>query len=242
MTLAGGTAPNINTSPVQLETRFQFAVSVDCVIFGYENNMLKVLLINCDLPEFKGKWSLLGDLVLPDEDLNKASYRILRERTGLENVFLEQVRTFGDVGRHPAGRVITTAYYSLLNIRDHQLKLLNNDLHWHPLKEITTMAFDHKKILDACYKTLQKKIQEEPIIFNLLANKFSLRELQLLYETILNVELDRRNFRKKLFTTNLLTDLDEMETNVPHRPGKLYSFNHAHYAEMKKKLFVGIDF
>ena len=92
------------------------------------------------------------------------------------------------------------------------------------------------------YACLQKKIQEEPIIFNLLANKFSLRELQLLYETILNVELDRRNFRKKLFTTNLLTDLDEMETNVPHRPGKLYSFNHTHYAEMKKKHFVGIDF
>ncbi len=241
MTRAGG-KPNINTSPVTLGAGFQFAVSVDCVIFGYENNTLKVLLINCDLPEFKDQWSLLGDLVHPDEDLENAAYRILRERTGLENVFLEQVQTFGSINRHPAGRVITTAYFSLLNVRDHQLKLLNNDLHWHSLKDISCMAFDHKQILDTCYFTLQKKIQEEPIIFNLLANKFSLRELQVLYETILNVELDRRNFRKKLFTTNLLTDLEEMETNVPHRPGRLYSFNHRQYAEMKKKTFVGIDF
>jgi 8-oxo-dGTP diphosphatase len=104
------------------------------------------------------------------------------------------------------------------------------------------MAFDHKKILDTCLKHLQKKVQEEPVIFNLLENKFSLRDLQNLYEAILDVKLDRRNFRKKLFTTDLLTDIDEMEQDVPHRPGKLYTFNHARYAKMKKKTFVGIDF
>ena len=234
--------PNINTSPVELNNDFQFALSVDCVIFGYENNTLKVLLIKCDIPEFKGQWSLLGDLVHPDEDLDAASYRILKERTGLENVFLEQVHTFGGINRHPAGRVITTAYFSLLNIKDHQLKLLDNELHWHPVKDVTSMAFDHKQILDTCHRTLQKKIQEEPIIFNLLEDKFSLRELQSLFEAILGVELDRRNFRKKLFTTDLLTDLDEMESDVPHRPGKLYSFNRIRYSKMKKKTFVGIDF
>lgn len=234
--------PNINTTPLEIRSEFQFAISVDCVIFGYDDDVLKVLLIKCDLPEFKGKWSLLGDLLLPEEGLDAASYRVLRERTGLENVFLEQVHTFGDVKRHPSGRVVTTAYFSLLNVRDHQLKLLDNELHWHPVLEITNMAFDHKKILDTCYRTLQKKVQEEPIIFNLMENKFSLRELQNIYEAILNIRLDRRNFRKKLFTTGLLTDLDELEKDVPHRPGKLYSFNHERYAKIRKKTFVGIDF
>lgn len=234
--------PNINTTPLEIRPEFQFAISVDCVIFGYDDDVLKVLLIKCDLPEFKGKWSLLGDLLLPEEDLDAASYRVLRERTGLENVFLEQVHTFGDVKRHPSGRVVTTVYFSLLNVRDHQLKQLDNELHWHPVLEVNDMAFDHKKILDTCYRTLQKKVQEEPIIFNLMENKFSLRELQNIYEAILNIRLDRRNFRKKLFTTSLLTDLDEFEKDVPHRPGKLYSFNHERYAKIRRKTFVGIDF
>jgi 8-oxo-dGTP diphosphatase len=221
---------------------FQFAISVDCVIFGYEDNQLKVLLIKSDLPAFSEQWSLLGDLVHPKEDLDAASYRVLKERTGLDNVFLQQVHTFGQVRRHPAGRVVTTAYYSLINVRNHQLKQLDNELHWHPVNEIREMAFDHKKILDTCLERLQKKVQEEPVIFNLLEHKFSLRDLQNLFEAILDVKLDRRNFRKKLFTTNLLTDINEMEQDVPHRPGKLYTFNHARYAKMKKKTFVGIDF
>ena len=234
--------PNINTTPVELMPDFQFAVSVDCVIFGYDDNALKVLLIKSDLPAFANQWSLLGDLLRPDEDLDAASYRILKERTGLDNVYLEQVHTFGQVNRHPAGRVITTAYYSLINVRHHQLKLLDNELHWHNIKDIQEMAFDHRAILDTCLTHLQKKVQEEPVIFNLLEKKFSLRDLQNLFEAILDVKLDRRNFRKKLFTTDLLTDLDEMEQDVPHRPGKLYTFNHARYAKMKKKTFVGIDF
>jgi len=234
--------PNINTTPVELMPDFQFAISVDCVIFGYEDNQLKVLLIKSDLPAFSEQWSLLGDLVHPKEDLDAASYRVLKERTGLDNVFLQQVHTFGQVRRHPAGRVVTTAYYSLINVRNHQLKQLDNELHWHPVNEIREMAFDHKKILDTCLERLQKKVQEEPVIFNLLEHKFSLRDLQNLFEAILDVKLDRRNFRKKLFTTNLLTDINEMEQDVPHRPGKLYTFNHARYAKMKKKTFVGIDF
>jgi 8-oxo-dGTP diphosphatase len=234
--------PNINITPVELMPDFQFAVSVDCVIFGYEDGVLKVLLIKSDLPAFLEKWSLLGDLVRPEEDLDAASYRVLQERTGLDNLYLEQVHTFGDVHRHPAGRVITTAYYSLVNVRHYQLKQMDNELHWHAVREIEDMAFDHKKILDTCLQHLQKRVQEEPVIFNLLENKFSLRDLQNLYEAILDVKLDRRNFRKKLFTTDLLTDLNEMEQDVPHRPGKLYTFNHARYAKMKKKTFVGIDF
>src|SRR5262245_19393087 len=132
-----GTALQRTIQQLRSEDRefFQTANSVDCVIFGFDNNEVKVLLIKSDLEEFNDQWSLLGDLVRPDENLDNASYRVLKDRTGLDDVYLEQVYTFGDVQRHPAGRVITTAYYSLINVKDHQLKLAHNELHWHPIHE-----------------------------------------------------------------------------------------------------------
>ena len=201
---------------------FNIAVSVDCVIFGYDDKKLKVLLIKSDLREFEGLYSLLGDLVRPDEDMEDAPYRVLQNRTGLHDVYLEQVQTFGNLGRHPSGRVITTAYYSLVNIKSHKLQLTANELHWHNVEEIRNLAFDHKLILDSCLQRLREKILEHPVIFNLLPEKFSLRELQDLYEAILGFELDRRNFRKRITIKNWLVDLNEMEEDVPHRPGKLY--------------------
>src|SRR5579875_2460977 len=110
---------------------FKIGISVDCVIFGYEEKQLKVLLIKSDLEEFQGLYSLLGDWVRPDEDIEAAAYRVLQNRTGLEDVYLEQVHTFGNVERHPSGRVITVAYYSLVNIKSHKVKLTANELHWH---------------------------------------------------------------------------------------------------------------
>lgn len=233
-----GTALQKTIQQLRSENReyFQIALSVDCVIFGFDENELKVLLIKSDLEEFNDQWSLLGDLVSPDENLDSASYRVLKERTGLDDVYLEQVYTFGDVNRHPAGRVITTAWYSLINVKDHQLDLAHNELHWHPVNEITTLAFDHKKILDTCLKQLQSKIDEHPIVFNLLPEKFSLRELQSLYESILGTKLDRRNFRKKFFLMDWLIDVNELEQDVPHRPGKLYRFNAARFSNGKIKL------
>jgi len=201
---------------------FNIAVSVDCVIFCYDNKELKVLLIKSDLEEFTGLWSLLGDLVRLDEDIESAPYRVLKERTGLDDVYLDQVYTFGDLGRHPSGRVITTAYYSLIDIKHHKLKLTHNELHWHKVNDIRKLAFDHKKILDRGLERLREQVMEHPIIFNLLPEKFSLRELQDLYQAILGVNLDRRNFRKKIAHKDWLLDLDEMENDVPHRQGKLY--------------------
>ena len=202
---------------------FNIAISVDCVIFGYENKELKVLLIKSDLEEFSGLYSLLGDLIRKDEDLEEASYRVLRERTGMDNVYLEQVHTFGSVNRHPSGRVITVAYYSLIDIKHHKLNLNHHELHWHSVKDIKKLAFDHRPILQTCLQRLQENIMEYPIIFNLLPGKFSLRELQELYQAILGVELDRRNFRKKIALKGWLEDIHQMEKNVTHRPGKLYS-------------------
>ena len=201
---------------------FNIAVSVDCVIFGYDNKKLKVLLIKSDLEEFEDLNSLLGDLVRPDEDLEDAPYRVLHQRTGLHDVYLEQVQTFGKLGRHPSGRVVTAAYYSLVDIKSHKLQLTANELHWHNVNQIDRLAFDHKLIFDTCLQRLREKILEHPVIFNLLPEKFSLRELQDLYEAILGVELDRRNFRKRITLKNWLVDLNEMEEDVPHRPGKLY--------------------
>jgi 8-oxo-dGTP diphosphatase len=201
---------------------FNIAVSVDCVIFGYDDKKLKVLLIKSDLEEFEGLYSLLGDLVRPDEDMEEAPYRVLRERTGLQDVYLEQVHTFGNLNRHPSGRVITTAYFSLVNIKSHKLQLTANELHWHNVEVIDKLAFDHKQILVTALQCLREKIIEHPVVFNLLPDKFSLRELQDLYEAILGVELDRRNFRKRINLKNWLVDLNEMEEDVPHRPGKLY--------------------
>lgn len=201
---------------------FNIAISVDCVIFGYDEKELKVLVIKSDLEEFRGLYSLLGDLIRPDEDLETASYRILHERTGMDDVYLEQVHAFGSIDRHPSGRVITIAYYSLIDIKHHKLQLNNNELHWHAVNEIRNLAFDHKLILDTCLQRLQEKVMEHPVIFNLLPEKFSLRELQELYEAILGVSLDRRNFRKKISIKDWLMDIEEMENDVPHRPGKLY--------------------
>ena len=201
---------------------FKIAVSVDCVIFSFVNKELKVLLIKSDLEEFSGQWSLLGDLVKPDENLDQAPYRVLRERTGLDDVYLRQLGSFGDLGRHPSGRVITTAYVSLVNINDHQLKISDNEVHWHNVNELKELAFDHNKILDESLSYLREKIMDEPVVFNLLPDKFSLRELQELYQSILGTKLDRRNFRKKIALKSWLVDIDEMEMDVPHRPGKLY--------------------
>jgi 8-oxo-dGTP diphosphatase len=217
-------------------------ITVDCVIFGFEENELKVLLIRSDLEMFKDKWSLLGDFATDNEELDEAAYRVLQARTGMEDVYLEQVRTFSKPNRHPGGRVLTVAYCSLLNVEHHQLKILDNELHWHSIKNIHNhMAFDHEEIINVSYHWLQKRIQEHPLGFNLLPEKFSLRELQNLYETILDVKLDRRNFRKKFFSMDFLIDTGEYENDVRHRPGRLYQFNFEKY-EKSKRNSIEIDF
>ncbi|MEO6537366.1 MAG: NUDIX domain-containing protein [Ferruginibacter sp.] len=230
-----------STIKKEIQNKNPIALSVDCVIFGFDENKLKVLLIRSDLKKYQGKWSLLGDLIKPDEGLEEAAYRILKQRTGLNDVYLEQVHTFGKINRHPAGRVITTVYCSLINIRHHRLNILDNELHWHDTENLADLAFDHQEIFDNCYTRLQKRVQEHPLGFNLLPKKFSLRDLQNLYEAILGFKMDRRNFRKKFFTMDFLIDLEEIEQNVPHRPGKLYKFNYLKYEKNKKK-WAGIDF
>jgi 8-oxo-dGTP diphosphatase len=233
-------SPNLKTAEhekISHQDYFNIALSVDCVIFGYENKELKVLLIKSDLEEFEGMYSLLGDLIRPDEDLDTAPYRVLRDRTGLDDVYLEQVHTFGSIERHPSGRVVTTAYYALIDVTHHKLKLDLNELHWHSINDINKLAFDHRLILDTCLERLREQIMESPIAFNLLQEKFSLRELQEVYESILGSKLDRRNFRKKIAIKDWLVDLNEMEVNLSHRPGKLYSLK-KQYKKKNQRVLV----
>jgi 8-oxo-dGTP diphosphatase len=219
----------------------KLCLSVDCVIFGFSEKKLKVLVIQSDLEKYKGLYTLLGDVVHVDEETDNAAYRVLKQRTGLTDVFLKQVKAFSNPNRHPGGRVVTIAYCSLINIKDHDLKITDNDLHWHEVDTIDKMGFDHKKILITCYEWLQKMIKEDPLAFNLLPDKFSMRQLQSVYETIWDIELDRRNFRKKFASMDLLVDVGEMEEDVSHRPGKLFKFNFEKYNK-QKKTWLGVDF
>ena len=172
-----------------LQSFFNIAVSVDCVIFGYDKNELFVLLRESELEEYQGLFSLMGDLVRPNEDLTEASYRILFERTGLQHVYMEQVHTFGKVDRHPTGRVITTAYFCLVNMQDQRLAIAGRDVDWYPVRKVKQLAFDHQEILQLCIRQLQERVMERPMIFHLLPTRFSLRELQSVYEAILGVVL-----------------------------------------------------
>jgi len=216
-------------------------LTVDCVIFGFDEKALKVLVIKSDLAQYTGKYSLLGAHVKSNEDLANAAHRVLLERTGMKDVYLEQVHSFGRPDRHPGGRVVTTVYASLLNVKHHALSITDHELNWHHVDQITEMAFDHKEILDTCVRWLQKRIQEHPLAFNLLPKKFSLRQLQNVYEAILNSKMDRRNFRKKFAAMGYLIDTNEMEVHVTHRPGKLYTFDFEAY-QQRKKNGIGIDF
>ncbi|MBK8393267.1 MAG: NUDIX hydrolase [Saprospiraceae bacterium] len=223
---------NINSWISQINVEYKLALSVDCVIFGYTTRDMFVALTKCDMPPFEGDYSLVGDIVQPSENLDQAANRILQERTGLTNVYLEQVQTFSETNRHPLGRVVTVAYYSLIKLNEYYDKLPGEDfLIWRNIKDVDTLAFDHKEIFDVCLSRLQKQVKEQPVGFNLLPKKFTLNQLQELYEVILGVELDKRNFRRKLKSLNILQDHDELQTDVSHRPAKLYSFNKKLYEQ-----------
>jgi len=219
-----------------MQNKSDLKLSVDCVIFGYDENNLKVLLMESDMPQFKDKLSLVGDLVEEDETLRQAAAKVLYRSTNLQDVYLEQVEAFSSLDRHPLGRVITIAYYSLIKIADYKIiDSKGRKLRWVPMNSIVDMAFDHKLILQKCYETLKKRVRECPIGFNLLPKKFSLKQLQKLYETVLQIDMDKRNFRRKLKSLDVLIDLNENQDAVSHRPAKLYSFNHERYDQLINK-------
>ena len=233
-------------------------ISVDCVIFGFQEGDLKVLLIersydSLNDPSLLGKDLILpGDLVFDNEDLDASAKRILKELTNLENIFLEQFHAFGDPNRvrkstdknwlesirsEPQARVITIAYYSLVKIDDYKPSASSfaRNAYWHSLAQMHELGFDHNDIVNYALKALKKKIQTHPIGFELLPKKFTLSQLQKLYETIIGHALDKRNFRRQIIKKGILKPLLEKQKHVPHKRAQLFEFDKEKYELMNKE-------
>ena len=215
------------------------ALSTDCVVFGLDEDDLQVLLIQRDLAPFEGKWALPGGFVRIDETIEESARRELQEETGIENLFLEQLFTFGDLNRDPRERVVTVAYYALVKLSDHKVQAATDarNAAWFAVDDVPSLAFDHQKILRNAHERLRNKVRYQPIGFELLPAKFTLRQIQHLYEVILDRQLDKRNFRKKLLSMDLLIELDEVETDVAHRAARLYKFDRRKYKRMTNQGF-----
>ncbi len=215
------------------------ALTVDCVVFGLDEEDLKVMLIQRDLPPFEGRWALPGGFVRLDETLEDAARRELQEETGLERVYLEQLCTIGDIDRDPRERVVTVAHYALVKLSDYRVQAATDAraAAWFAIDDLPHLAFDHDKILAMAHERLSGKVRYRPIGFELLPNKFALRQLQHLYEVILDRPLDKRNFRKKILAMDILVELDEVETDVAHRAARLYRFDKKKYRRLTKQGF-----
>lgn len=202
----------------------QPSVTVDIVIFSMKNKELKVLLIKRNLEPFKGKWAIPGGFVRINESLDEAAKRELEEETGVKGVYLEQLYSFGDVQRDPRGRVITVAYFALVNSDSIELKPSSDayDAQWFSISKLPQLAFDHKNIVDYALKRLRWKFEYSTVAFSMLPKKFTLGQLQEIYEIVFARGFDKRNFRKKILSLELLEEGEVMK-DVPHRPPQLFS-------------------
>jgi ADP-ribose pyrophosphatase YjhB (NUDIX family) len=215
------------------------SITIDCTIFGFENGGLEVLLVKHAEGISKGKWGLPGGWIQEKEGIDAAAHRLLRELTGLENIFLEQLKAFGEPDRFPLGRVITVGYYALIKREDYSIKagFTASEAKWFKIKEVPPLIYDHSEILNYSFANLQKKVRQAPIGFNLLPEKFTLLQLMQLYEEILGVEMDKPNFRRKFLRMKLLVDLNEKQKGVSHRAAKLYKFDDTTYKKLTEKGF-----
>lgn len=215
------------------------ALTVDCVVFGYDEGELKVLLIERGLEPFKGRWALPGGFVRVDETLDEAARRELAEEAGLHNVFLEQLYTFGGIHRDPRERVVSVAYFALVKLSDHRAKAATDaaNAEWFPVSKTPKLAFDHADILATALARLKGKVRYQPIGFELLPAKLTLSQLQQLYEAVLETKLDKRNFRKKVLGFGLLIAQKETQMVGRHRPAQLFRFNAGKYEKLKKRGF-----
>ena len=213
------------------------SVTTDCVIFGFDGNKLKVLLVERGVGPFKGKWALPGGFLKMDESAEEGALRELKEETGLTGAYVRQFHTFTAPDRDPRERVITIAYYALVRLQDVQGGDDAAKAQWFSLDEVPALAFDHDQILRKAERALRKQIHFEPIGFELLPEKFTMKALQQLYEAILNVKFDRRNFYNKMLHMGLLNRLGETIQGQGRKDAILYTFNPQMYEEMKQKGF-----
>lgn len=214
-------------------------ISVDCVIFGVQETTLHVLLIKRKKAPEKGMLALPGDFMEDDESLYTCAEKTLKLITGLDNIYLKQIRAFGEMDRYPVNRVITIGYYALINMNHYnpQAGYTAEKLEWHPINKLPDLAFDHNEIIEAGHRILKRKIRLEPIGFNLLPEKFSLTQLQQVYEAVFDTTLNKRNFRNKISQMKLLIDSGEKQQKVAHKPAKLFRFDTVVYERLKSEGF-----
>lgn len=213
------------------------ALTVDNVVFGFDNRMLKVLLIRRGIAPYLGKWALPGGFVRVDETLEQAAQRELAEETGVTDIYLEQLHSFSSLDRDPRERVISVAYVALVRRLDY-LPCADTDAaeaQWFALDQLPPLAFDHSDIVSKALERLRGKIRWQPIGFELLPSKFTLRQIQMLYEAVLDRELDKRNFRKKMLGFGFLIALKEFDTEESRRPAQLYRFDRKKYDQLTRK-------
>lgn len=213
----------------------KFYVAVDCVIFGFEDKELKVLLLKRNFEPCKGEWSLMGGFTQEDESVDDAAKRVLHELTGLEDVFMEQVGTFGEVHREPTTRVISVAYYALINVNSYDKELVEkHNAHWADLHDLPELALDHKEMIEHAIDIMQRKASRHPLGFNLLPELFTLTQLQSLYEAIYDTEMDKRNFRKRVNMMDFIEKTDKIDKTTSKRGAALYRFNQKAYEKAEK--------
>jgi 8-oxo-dGTP diphosphatase len=214
-------------------------LAVDCIIFGFDNDDLKILLIQRDFEPEKGKWSLIGGFLKKDEILNKAALRILEKYTGLHDIYLEQLYAFSEINRDPVERTISVAYFALINIENHNKEIIKNyNAKWFSLSKAPKLIFDHDKMLNHAIKRLQYKTSIKPIGFELLPEKFTMRQLLKLYEAILSKELDKRNFISKINSLDILIKLEEKDMMSSRKGSFLYMFDKEKYEEKLLNNFI----
>ena len=221
------------------ETSVMSSITIDCVIFGFQNGNLEVLLVKHARGIRKGEWGLPGGWIKKEEGIDKAATRLLQDLTGLENIFLEQLKAFGDPDRFPMGRIITIGYYALVNKEIYNVKagFTASEAEWFKVKDIPNLIYDHGEILRYSLQQLRRRVRQAPIGFNLLPEKFTLLQLMQLYEAILDIEMDKPNFRRKFLRMKLLVDLKEKQKDVSHRAAKLFRFDDKVYKKLTEKGF-----
>jgi ADP-ribose pyrophosphatase YjhB (NUDIX family) len=211
-------------------------VAVDCIIFGFDGQQLKALLIKRGFQPEKGNWSLMGGFISEDESADDAAARVLHQLTGMNNVYMEQLYCFSDVNRDTAGRVISIAYFALINIADYSEQLqLEHEARWFPLNKIPNLIFDHKDMVAKAKERLQEKVSNHPIGFELLPGKFTLPQLQNLYEAIYESPLDKRNFTRKILSLGILNKLDEKEKETSRKGAFYYVFDKVKYSKLHQE-------
>ncbi len=231
---------NTHSKTVYYQEAFPILMAVDCVIFGFDRQELKLLLFKRKIEPFKNEWSVIGSFVSPTEGVKESAIRVLEEYTGLSNIFMDSLNCYGEIDRDPGARVVSQAFFALIRLGEEEAQMVEtHQANWFGLNSIPPLILDHNQMVKDSLEKLRRKTRYQPIGFELLPEKFTIPQLQSLYEAIYQRQLDRRNFRKKILSMNILEKLSEKDKSTSKKGAYLYRFDSKRYEEMVKR---GIDF